>query len=79
MVKKMTRIIDRDNNKFIQSNAMESNTKNNILGKMKFYYIINSELSVSRLELLLPKKILGDNQTESRPFITIEVLVWHLS
>ena len=31
MVKKMTRIIDRENNKFIQSNAMDINTKNNIL------------------------------------------------
>ena len=31
MLKKMTRIIDRENNKFIQSNAMDINTKNNIL------------------------------------------------
>ena len=31
MLKKMTRIIDKENYKFIQSNAMDINTKNNIL------------------------------------------------
>ena len=31
IVKKMTHIIDRENNKFIQSKAMDTNTKNNIL------------------------------------------------
>ena len=31
MLKKMTRIINKENYKFIQSNAMDINTKNNIL------------------------------------------------